>query len=185
MIIYRPTWDGWVHLLALRHGQVLSERETGWLLWERTAYPMTTDLVYLGRQVHEALEQPMDDEEFMDAQDPEKREADRLATELGHVTRERDALVVENARLEETVAGWRAENDRHRHLYVEAERARQDAVAERDRLRAVVDALRVLVEEAGPWPAADLGTEQYNRLMVTLTQLDYHEGDRTKVGEDT
>jgi regulator of replication initiation timing len=146
MIILRPTWNNWVHLLALRYGQVLSERETGWLLWERTAYPMTTDLAYLGRQVHEALEQPMDDEEFMDAQDPLNREADRLAIELGHVARDLQDMVTEvatlraeNARLEETVAGWRAENDRHRHQYVEAERARQDAVVERDRLRAEIE----------------------------------------------
>lgn len=57
-------------------------------------------------------------------------------------------------------------------------------MAERDRLRAVVDAVRVLVEQPGEWYDADMATEPYNRLMAALTQLDYSDGDRTKVQLD-
>jgi regulator of replication initiation timing len=148
MIMFRPTWEGWVHLLGLRHGQLLNAKDANWLLWERTAFPMTTDLGYLGPQVHQALERPMTDEEFMDANDPLTQEADRLATELGHVSRDLQDVVAEvatlraeNTRLEETVVGWRKENDRHRHLYVEATKAGQDVTAERDRLRAALEAI--------------------------------------------
>jgi hypothetical protein len=48
-------------------------------------------------------------------------------------------------------------------------------IAERDRLRAVVDAVRALFAEPvepGEWAAADLGTEPYNRLLAALAALD-------------
>lgn len=44
-------------------------------------------------------------------------------------------VTVERDRLRDEVTGWRAENDRHRALYIEA-------VKERDRLRVVMDAAR-------------------------------------------
>jgi hypothetical protein len=55
-------------------------------------------------------------------------------------------------------------------------RTHEEQLAERDRLRAVVGALVVLINEPGEWYAADMNTEAYNRLSTALTQLDYHDG---------
>jgi hypothetical protein len=75
-----------------------------------------------------------------------------------------------------------AERDRlravvHEQDYALALAAHRDA--ERDRLRAVVDAVRELASKHGPWPISVSGAEEYNRLMAALTQLDYHDAEAT------
>jgi hypothetical protein len=74
---------------------------------------------------------------------------------------------------------WREQMQRDWGDYREPEEILDAAVgellAERDRLRAVVDAVRSLFAEPvepGEWAAADLGTEPYNRLLAALAALD-------------
>lgn len=105
---------------------------------------------------------------------PPKNQVDVLLGMVEKVCEERD--------------GWRRENDRHRHLYIEAVKERDElrgAIAERDRLRAVVDAAR----EWRRWdaPKLDRSAEHQERrhsanlaLVTALDQLDV-----SPTGEDT
>lgn len=185
MIMFRPTWEGWAHLVGLRHGRLLDSQLCAWLLWERTAFPMTTDLAYLGAQLLDALEHPMSDEEFMDAQDPEKREADRLVADLERVMGERDTLAVEADRLA-TELGVVA-----RQLQ-DMEGQYHEVVADRDRLRAVVDdAARRLYPIAVGTEYLEVGAEwttKRDHLAAGIREVQHamvSALDASPTGEDT
>jgi hypothetical protein len=64
--------------------------------------------------------------------------------EIEHYRQRMQELAAERDRLQVQADGWRAENDRHRSLYVEAVKERDDLRVVRDRLRAVVDALKTV-----------------------------------------
>jgi hypothetical protein len=51
------TWADWVQLHASDVGLVLTDDEIDWLMWNETAWPMTTAVDYLRPQVLEALYQ--------------------------------------------------------------------------------------------------------------------------------